>query len=264
MLSLALAVLSAAAVAASAPAGAQFVDPRMTPTPDPALARDADVAAMYKAAAAHDTASLQARYAAALAAIPSPAPSPSLSLGASPSPAVSASPAIRVFTPTPHRIDPALTLALYVGDRTTYRDAFVANYPTDDDGVTNDYGARLDRAHLTPKGSGYPIDALGYLARDNAAARRALFIASTRTTEPLHARYAAAIANVATARPAQTLATIVALDTPDRLAVESDGAWCARRQPLLDVQSTDPAVIGARDAIAARYARCDQRRGGRR
>ncbi|MBV8579563.1 MAG: hypothetical protein JO225_03015 [Candidatus Eremiobacteraeota bacterium] len=246
----------ACALVTSSRAGAQIVDPRMSPTPDPALRRDADVAAIYDLWRHHDVDTLRARYAAALAALPSASPTPTPAPSPSSSPAERPKPVIRIAPTPPPTIDPALVLALYALDRTTYRDAFVANYPADEDGVGNDYGMRLDRARVVPQGSGFPVAALAGYAPDDDAARRALFVAAASAPPSLHGAYARALAHVAAARPEATLRTIAALDSPERLAIIADDAWCAKRPALLGVQTSDPQESVVRDRIGDTVSRC--------
>lgn len=238
------------------PIRGQIIDPSATPSPRPGVERDQAVAEIYALVKARNAAELQRRYTLLVPPTPTPSPVSSAAPAAQRSAAPDVSPAATATPTAQPTIDPALSLALYLTDRTTYKEVFIHNYPATVDALGNDYGDRLDRAGITPRGRAFPVDALSGYALDNDAARAALLRASGRLSGPLAMRYSSAIAHIAAARPAQTLHSLALLASPDRLAAVTDPAWCLRVSPIVRLNPTDAGDLAARDQVSDATKRC--------
>jgi hypothetical protein len=217
-----------------------------TSSPDPGL-RDKKVAQIYAIARRHDEATLLSLGAGITKPLPprseqpsedpvvleaSPNASPEISLGASPSPS-SVAPAS--LAEAPDALAPAIALALFVIDRKRYAGTFVAEYPVDRDGVMNDYGADLTRAHLVATGAAFPVAALGAfaLAGDSGAYAKLLRAANVASGS-LGATYRAQLRHVVSvAPPAMTFEVLDSLSPADRLGSVTAMSWCRERSDVL-------------------------------
>jgi hypothetical protein len=272
------------------------------PTPDPIDARNKDVAWIYHLSKVHQEAPLLARLqrehdaeaasplpgvtpsaAATLAtaaptARPTPSVAPSTSASASAtaaaSPARSAGPSAAASSnaspagspspsPTPRLpVDPALSLALFHIDSSTYRSTFVDNYPIDSAGVDGDYGTRLARAKLTKQGIAYPILALaGYAEAGDAVATTRLLAATAVSSGSQAAAYADADAAVASRNPDGFADALAALSMGIRMRVASTSHWCALvPKTFLAATDPDPGRIAMQTVIRRALADCGRDR----
>jgi hypothetical protein len=214
------------ALTACAPATDQgTISVTSSPTPDPAIARDAEVSAIYALVKKRDMNGVLA-LAYPPAPVPSTSPVPSASMTAA-----SAAPT----APAKPVTDPAIALSLFMLDRDRYRDVFVAAYPHSLDGVNGDYGYRLDRAGLDPRGSQYPILAISGLATGGSDdARKALLGALPYAEGDLARVYDTQAARVLGTAPVRdALTDLATLPSQIRIAAVSEIDWCGRRPDAL-------------------------------
>jgi hypothetical protein len=275
---------------------AQLTETIAIPTPDPAVQRSKDVAAIFHLAKAGQldrlVALLTSARASALASpvpgvtpsvfptletapptptpTPSPTPTASSVAGASAqatadakpsaSPSASASP-ISTPSPTPSPrigLDPALTLALYKVDPHTYAQLFAENYPIDEDGVRLDYGDRLARAKMTKDGTRFPISAIARIAAagDETATIR-LLAATASSSGNLASAYADAIAYVAAKNPDGFAIALDAVPMGVRLRAASTSHWCLTPpKAFLAKNDDDPERIAMAGVIKNAMSGC--------
>ena len=124
----------------------------------------------------------------------------------------------------------AVALALYVIDRKRYADNFVADYPVDKGGVTNDYGSDLVSAHLTPSGAAFPVAAIATLAlAGDREAYQKLLLAAAVAQGGLAATYRTQLGHVVNAAtPQETFEAIGSLSPGEQLASIATIDWCRR------------------------------------
>jgi hypothetical protein len=200
-----------------------------TPTPDPSLHEKA-VAGVYALARRRDERALLAL------GIPITTPSPLSSpqrtdgpvvLDAAPSPSAAPS-AASSESPAAGALTAAVALSLFLIDRNRYANTFVTDYPTDRDGVVNDYGTDFARADLVKAGSAFPVAALGalVLAGDDGAYAK-LLRAATVSNGSLAATYRAQLRHVVmAAAPATTFEVLGSLSPAEQLGAIAGSGWC--------------------------------------
>jgi hypothetical protein len=224
-----------------------------SPSPDPAVARDAQVAIIYNLVKKHDEAGLLklAYPFASGTALSSPTVTASTD-SMSPHAQGATGSAIPSAAPSPTKsIDPAVALSLFMLDRQRYRDLFVAAYPRSLDGVNGDFGYRLDRAALDPRGSEFPILAISGLATGgDDEARKAMLNAIPFATGRLADLYAAEAARVLTSVPANDAITDLAtLPSQLRVAAVSEIDWCDRKPDAILAANPQPLPSEASQRI---------------